>query len=419
LLTDLHMPEMDGYELTAAIRAAETNKTRIPIIAITANALKGEADHCRAVGMDDYLSKPVQLVNLKAMLEKWLPVAAIRQMPDIAVSAALPVHDGRTLTDRFVHTLETKTPPRSTDELLQEFQTQQLELQMQNEELRQAQVALEESRDRYVDLYEFSPFGYLTLADSGTITKANLTGVALLGEERAKLLQRRFDLFVAPQDRDRWHRLFMSAMQHESAAINLTLQRGDGSSFNAHIDCRRIVADQAKPVLRIAITDLAEREPEGAAPAPDSTKYVGRAASPFDTSGDSGQALPTDEKTCRAEPDLQRQGGGNIPVDVNVLKALIGDDEAMIREFLHDFRLSAAKIAAELRTACAAGETAAAGALAHKLKSSSRSVGALALGELCAALEKAGKGGDAGALALLLPQFEQELAGVERFLEGY
>ena len=106
-------------------------------------------------------------------------------------------------------------------------------------------------------------------------------------------------------------------------------------------------------------------------------------------------------------------------VDVNVLKALIGDDEAMIREFLHDFRISAAKIAAELRTACAVGEIAAAGGLAHKLKSSSRSVGALALGELCAAMEKAGKGGDAGALAVLLPQFEQELAGVERFLDGY
>ena len=83
----------------------------------------------------------------------------------------------------------------------------------------------------------------------------------------------------------------------------------------------------------------------------------------------------------------------------------------MIREFLHDFRLSAAKIAAELRTACAAGQTAAAGALAYKLKSSSRSVGALALGELCFAMEQAGKTGDSEALAALLPQFEQELAG--------
>ena len=104
---------------------------------------------------------------------------------------------------------------------------------------------------------------------------------------------------------------------------------------------------------------------------------------------------------------------------MNVLKALVGDDEATIREFLHDFRLSATKIAAELRAACVAGETATARAQSHKLKSSSRSVGALALGELCAAMEKAGKGGDTAALAALLPQFEQELARVEGFLEGY
>ena len=230
LFTDLHMPEMDGYELTTAIRAAENGKVHMPIIAITANALKGEADHCRAIGMNDYLSKPVQLVNLKAMLEKWMPVAV--------------------------------SPPI------------------------------------------------------------------------------------------------------EGAVV--------GTNVGA----------------------------------------VSRPRFPIDNRG--LETAPTHENS-----DAPPTGGTPMIVDVNVLKALIGDDEAMIREFLHDFRISAAKIAAELRTACAVGEIAAAGGLAHKLKSSSRSVGALALGELCAAMEKAGKGGDAGALAVLLPQFEQELAGVERFLDGY
>ncbi|MDO8812861.1 MAG: ATP-binding protein, partial [Gallionella sp.] len=82
LLADLHMPEMDGYGLTAAICAAEkTGKLRMPIIAFTANAIKGEAERCLAIGMDDYLSKPVQLVNLKAMLKKWLPVVTPDPMP--------------------------------------------------------------------------------------------------------------------------------------------------------------------------------------------------------------------------------------------------------------------------------------------------------------------------------------------------
>jgi signal transduction histidine kinase/CheY-like chemotaxis protein len=75
LLTDLHMPEMDGYDLTLAARVAEGGRTHMPIIALTANALKGEAERCRAVGMDDYLRKPASLTELAALLERWLPRA--------------------------------------------------------------------------------------------------------------------------------------------------------------------------------------------------------------------------------------------------------------------------------------------------------------------------------------------------------
>ena len=74
LLSDVHMPEMDGYELTAAIRRTETDgNKRFPIIAITANALEGEAEKCLRAGMDDYLAKPLEMDKLKRMLRKWLP----------------------------------------------------------------------------------------------------------------------------------------------------------------------------------------------------------------------------------------------------------------------------------------------------------------------------------------------------------
>ena len=73
LLTDLHMPQMDGYELAVRVRAAEAGRRRLPIVALTANAVKGEAKRCRDVGMDDYMTKPVQLANLGAMLERWIP----------------------------------------------------------------------------------------------------------------------------------------------------------------------------------------------------------------------------------------------------------------------------------------------------------------------------------------------------------
>lgn len=73
LLTDLQMPEMNGYALTAAIRSAEQGLRRIPIVALTANLRAQELGRCRAAGMDDCLSKPLQLAELKASLVTWLP----------------------------------------------------------------------------------------------------------------------------------------------------------------------------------------------------------------------------------------------------------------------------------------------------------------------------------------------------------
>jgi CheY-like chemotaxis protein/nitrogen-specific signal transduction histidine kinase len=72
LLTDCHMPNLDGFGLTEAIRVAEPAGVRLPIIAITANAMQGEADRCRDRGMDDYLSKPLRMQELAPVLEKWL-----------------------------------------------------------------------------------------------------------------------------------------------------------------------------------------------------------------------------------------------------------------------------------------------------------------------------------------------------------
>ena len=206
LLTDLHMPRMDGYELTQAIRAEEKAGKRTPIVALTANALKGEAEHCRAVGMDDYRSKPSPLSELKAVLERWLP--AVKSEAD----------------------------------------------------------------------------------------------------------------------------------------------------------------------------------------APDSSGVL---------------------------PSVSPQSTAAVPVDISVLKELVGNDPDIVRDFLQDFRNGAARVALELRAACAASQSKAVVAAAHKLKSSARAVGALALGEMCEAMEEAAKLGDEDALSVLLARFELEMAAVERYLDEF
>jgi signal transduction histidine kinase/CheY-like chemotaxis protein len=73
ILTDCHMPEMDGYQLAAAIRASEIGTDlHMPIIALTASALREEADRCHAAGMDDYLTKPADMDALERTIKKWL-----------------------------------------------------------------------------------------------------------------------------------------------------------------------------------------------------------------------------------------------------------------------------------------------------------------------------------------------------------
>jgi CheY-like chemotaxis protein len=77
VLADVHMPHMDGYELARRLRAAEADRGagRTPIVAVTANAIKGEEERCLASGMDAYLVKPVSIEQLRATLEHWLPKA--------------------------------------------------------------------------------------------------------------------------------------------------------------------------------------------------------------------------------------------------------------------------------------------------------------------------------------------------------
>ncbi|MCP5124065.1 MAG: CHASE domain-containing protein [Gammaproteobacteria bacterium] len=79
VLSDLHMPRLDGYQLAEAIRREEVNRGGIshtPILALTANVFQGEAERCQAAGMDGYLAKPVRLSQLREQLVHWLPVAA-------------------------------------------------------------------------------------------------------------------------------------------------------------------------------------------------------------------------------------------------------------------------------------------------------------------------------------------------------
>ena len=101
LLSDLHMPGMDGYELTARIRGEESTAPHMPIIAITANARRGEAQRCIDAGMDDFIVKPVEVAVLRQVLGRWMQLedhaTAGAQSVANATPASPPVFDPQVL----------------------------------------------------------------------------------------------------------------------------------------------------------------------------------------------------------------------------------------------------------------------------------------------------------------------------------
>ncbi|OIR01243.1 sensor histidine kinase TodS [mine drainage metagenome] len=146
---------------------------------------------------------------------------------------------------------------RPVAELLHELQMHQLELEKQKDELKRAQISLQEARDRYIDLYDFAPAGCITFANNELIEDINITGAALLGEERGRLANCRFDSFVAPADVDKWHRHFMSVTQgDDKQSCELTLLRNDGSCLDVQLNSIRLVRDDNQLLVRIALTDI-------------------------------------------------------------------------------------------------------------------------------------------------------------------
>src|SRR3970040_763476 len=115
-------------------------------------------------------------------------------------------------------------------DLAHELGTHQIELEMQNEELRRAQEELEASRSRYADLYDCAPIGYLTLDKDGLIREVNLTGAGLLGEDRRHLIKKPFSVFVINDDLDTFRTHLKETLKRETRQIGeIGIRRRDGS----------------------------------------------------------------------------------------------------------------------------------------------------------------------------------------------
>lgn len=144
--------------------------------------------------------------------------------------------------------------------LLHDLQVHQVELELQNEELRRSEASLLESRQRYFDLYNLAPVGYCTVDDAGRITEANLTLATLLGHERRALLHEPFARYLDPTEADVLHltrqRLFANG---GAQRLEVRLVRRDGTPLWGLVELTLAPATGAPHTCRITVNDITAR----------------------------------------------------------------------------------------------------------------------------------------------------------------
>ncbi len=128
----------------------------------------------------------------------------------------------------------TKVLESDTKKLLHELQVHQIELEMQNEELRQANERAEEALRKYTLLYDFAPMGYFTLESDGSISELNFTGAEMLGDKRFSLLNSNFKLFVSESSKSVFNKFFI-----------------DVYTSNAKESCELVLGYNGKPLCRV------------------------------------------------------------------------------------------------------------------------------------------------------------------------
>lgn len=152
--------------------------------------------------------------------------------------------------------LEAMTPEEAR-QTLHELRVHKIELEIQNSELRKAQMELAVEQQRYFDLYDLAPVGYCTISEQGLILKANLMAASLLGVARGALVSRRFSQFVLKDDQDNYYlhrkQLFKTS---EPQSFELRLLKADGMPFWARLEAVAAQGEDGESTCRVVISDI-------------------------------------------------------------------------------------------------------------------------------------------------------------------
>jgi PAS domain S-box-containing protein len=145
--------------------------------------------------------------------------------------------------------------------MLHELRVHQIQLEMQNEDLREAQLALDKAQARYFDFYDLAPVGYLTLNERGLIEQANLTTATLLGWTRDALIKQSISHFIFKADQEiyyRYRQQLIETGQQQSCALRLL--KAGGAPFWAQLEAIAVPDGASAPTLRIVLRDITSRK---------------------------------------------------------------------------------------------------------------------------------------------------------------
>ena len=152
--------------------------------------------------------------------------------------------------------------PEDIQKLVHELQVHQIELEMQNDELRHAQLEIEESRDRYLELYDEAPVGYVTLNPKGIVLETNLTATRLLEKDRESLVNLPFSRLVCKEDADSFHLYLNHVIETGSKQTCLIkLLKKDGIPFHAQLETIPASGVDGAPTLcRMTVSDVSAQK---------------------------------------------------------------------------------------------------------------------------------------------------------------
>ena len=156
--------------------------------------------------------------------------------------------------------------PEEIEKALHELRVHQIELEMQNEELRQAQTQLDISQTRYFDLYDLAPVGYFTLSETGLILEMNLTACSQLDKARGALIKQRFSSLILSDDQDIFFRHRKLLFETGAPQVyDLRLTKKDAAPFWVRIDSTLARDTDGMPICRATMIDITERKQAEAA----------------------------------------------------------------------------------------------------------------------------------------------------------